>query len=797
MSSENGGLRFAAMDNDAQINIALDTRSFFWSQALRGALAALLLAAVGLLLLSKLAAFRTRRRVGSERAAPSLRGPQGILPVPVWAVLSLVTIAGLGIAMVVFGSQVTGISWDEPYDVGRLQEFFRSGWYVPRNDIVNGSFADASAFPYGPIPGLFAHPISVLAGAESWWASSTDALAYQTRHLGVALLSLLGVAAVAGTAVVLTRSWKWAVLAIAILVSIPLWTGHSMFNIKDAPAAAGFAVFTLALVAVGLRVRLASKRELGAMALLISLGVLLTLGSRPGLWLALVASAAGSLAAWLLVDARRYRATDAMRWAAARLALIASGVALGYLALWAIYPNAYGDPLRLLTASASSTSSFPTGGYTLTAGMKLPIQDPAWFYLPTWFGSQLPVVITVLLVCGLVALATDFVRCLVDPTRDYSQAYGAVPVVIQVLLAPLAAVILSAPLYGGVRQLLFVLPGAAILATIGAWFVIRAASQSSRHWIVPTAWGCVLCGLAVPTIAQVQLFPYNYAYFNAPTLMRPVDGNWDVDGWWLSGRELVAKAPTGDRVVCVESGPRPIADCLAQGVIEPFLPSTAAPISLKEDQFIALDRFPGDTLNAACETVSEVSRKLLWQTVTMSRAKVCDATLRPYSAEGLDFRDLPQRSDADLLWGWDPYLLWGWGNPTPQGVETLGSGASIGFILSEPRDSESVSLSITGEPAETEGSKQEMRVFVNGVDVGALEHQESGVQSSTFEVPIETIRSLGDGRVILRFEPGTVRFNSLGEAADSVAPSTDEARGLTWRVGSITLDTSNVGVSSG
>jgi len=775
------GVRLSTFDNDAQTSLEVDTRTFFWNQTLRIFLLALVLAGVGFLFAQVLVRIVPRRVKVHQPVSIGLRVPRVAVPIPEWAVLALAILGGIGIVMVGFGSQVTGISWDEPYDVGRLQEFFRSGWYVPRSDISDGSFSDAAAFPYGPIPSLFAHPISVLAGAETWWTSATNVLAYQTRHLGVALLSLLGVAAVGGTVRVLTRSWKWGVLAIAMMVSIPLWAGHSMFNVKDTPAAAGFALFTLALVAVGVRVKLTSKREMAAIALLVSLGVVLALGSRPGLWLALLASAAGSLAAWLLVDMRRYPPANAARWAAARLVLIASGVALGYLALWAIYPSAYGDPIRILAASASSTSSFPSGGYTLTAGMQLPIQDPAWLYLPAWFGSQLPVVITILLVCGLAALATDIVRSLVDPTRDYSPAYGAIPVVLQVLVVPLAAIILSSPLYGGVRQLLFVLPGVAILATIGAWFVIRAASQSSRHWIVPTAWGVVLCGLAVPTIAQVQLFPYNYAYFNAPTLIRPVDGNWDVDGWWLSGRELVAKAPTGDRVVCVESGPRPIADCLTQGVIEPFLPSTAAPVPLKEDQFIALDRLPEGNLNAMCESVSQVSRRLLWQTVTMSRARVCDAPLRPYPAEGLDFSDLPPRSDPSLLWGWDPYLLWGWGSPSPQGVETLGSSASIGFTLDEPRDGGSMSLAITGEPLRADDSEQDLQVFVNGIDVGTLTHQGTGAQTWTLEVPLEAVRGIGEGRVVLRLQ---LSGNDVAQAA-------------AWRIERVSLDASIARRSSG
>ena len=57
-----------------------------------------------------------------------------------------------------------------------------------------------------------------------------------------------GLAAVVATGRMLMRTWSWGLVAGAVLVAIPVWTGHAMFNVKDVPVAIGYAVFTCGLV---------------------------------------------------------------------------------------------------------------------------------------------------------------------------------------------------------------------------------------------------------------------------------------------------------------------------------------------------------------------------------------------------------------------------------------------------------------------------------------------------------------------------------------------------------------------
>ena len=106
-------------------------------------------------------------------------------------------------------------------------------------DGVDPDEAISGGYVYGPVAALVAHAVSVVLGTETWGVLLGAPEAYATRHLAVALFSLLGVAAVAATVRLLLRSWRWALVSAAILTAIPTWLGHGMFNIKDTPVAAG------------------------------------------------------------------------------------------------------------------------------------------------------------------------------------------------------------------------------------------------------------------------------------------------------------------------------------------------------------------------------------------------------------------------------------------------------------------------------------------------------------------------------------------------------------------------------
>ena len=147
-----------------------------------------------------------------------------------------------GVMMAVVGALRTGISWDEPFHVMRLRNYLDHGWFsVDWSTESGGSTAgDNNTLVYGPVAMLLLHGLAVLVGVEGWDTVATTPAAYDVRHLGVVLIGLVGTAAAAGTTRILLGSWRWAVVTAAVLLALPMWTGHLMFNVKDVPVATGY-----------------------------------------------------------------------------------------------------------------------------------------------------------------------------------------------------------------------------------------------------------------------------------------------------------------------------------------------------------------------------------------------------------------------------------------------------------------------------------------------------------------------------------------------------------------------------
>ena len=72
-------------------------------------------------------------------------------------------------------------------------------------------------------------------------------------------------------------------------MAVPMWPGLSMFDIKDVPAATGYTFVTGGLVELIFQQRTGWRSAWGPIAILTT-GLVLTIGSRPGLWPGLAAS---------------------------------------------------------------------------------------------------------------------------------------------------------------------------------------------------------------------------------------------------------------------------------------------------------------------------------------------------------------------------------------------------------------------------------------------------------------------------------------------------------------------------
>lgn len=526
-----------------------------------------------------------------------------------------------GVVMAVLGALNTGVTWDEPYHVMRFDNYLEHGWYALDWAITaDGGPASegTNTVVYAPVTMLLLHSLGVLLGVEGWGSASATPAAYDVRHVGIALIGLVGTAAAAGITRILLRSWRWAVVTAAVLLALPMWTGHLMFNPKDVPVATGYTLVTLALVAMVAPVE--SRRPLRILCL--AAGVVLMVGTRPGMWTAVVVGlavlAAGTLAAGRFGNART------------ALAEAAAGVVAAGLILVAVYPNVFAHPRLLLVRSAEQSAQFRGG------------DEAALGYIPFFVGTQVPLLLLAASLVGL-ALAVGFGARRWRTATAHSTRFALVGA--QLLALPLVAVLKHSDLYNALRQLLFASPAWAVFATLGLARLLLWADDRGRRRV-----GVALAATAliVPTVDQALLFPYQYTYFNPALDATGI--HVPSDYWRTSVPELLRHIPTDGQVVCgpTRTGPEDDAARMTAGRyssdtsvdcrVDPLGPLAALwaerdlPLSsrLPRDGFYALiDR--GHPVPENCDRLGAVERTRHGRDVTMTLLARC--TLEPAPLE--------------------------------------------------------------------------------------------------------------------------------------------------------------------
>lgn len=672
-----------------------------------------------------------------------MSGPPPQVPRPLLAVAAAVLLTT--VALAVHGAWTTGVSWDETYHVGRMRSFLEHGWYLLEGDLDGdrpGAWED-QAYVYAPVTALLMHAAVVLAGLEGPREVVATGDAYAVRHLVVVTIGLVGTLAVAATARVLLRSWGWAVVAAAVLGAIPMWTGHTMFNVKDVPVATGCTLVTAGLVVLLTR-RPGGPRSaayVAGAALVVLLGWVLAMGTRPGIWPTLVAS---HVVAAALLHPRLRAGTPAVRAAGPLVGLVP---VVAWLVLLAIYPAVFATPLTTLRESALSSSRFDE-------------RSGQWFYVPALLVGEVPLVLLGLVLVGSVLA----LRRVVGEVRVPSVGTAATAwllVGVQAWTLPLLAVVRESNLYNGLRQLLFMVPAMALLATLAvaaiAGVVVRWRARSVGVAPVPLL-GVVALGLLGPTLDQVRLHPYGYAFATLPSYA--VAEAADTDYWRTSARELAPSVPAG-WVTCspaLDGERRSLRrsldgdeDC-ARDLIGPLSawadvrgtdPVAAAPLGPTEFWAItAGPRRPGTN----CVEVARVDRPgplpgigtLLGLPArdVMSRLARCELVLPAHDGGVLTFG--PGGDGGELeLGGWTAHA-------TAAGIRLTGDRGEVGFTTA---GSWAAGAELRVGLVAPVGPDA-VRVRVNGTEVAL---RGSGTRL-TAAVPADVLAAYGGGRVVIALE---------------------------------------------
>lgn len=655
------------------------------------------------------------------------------LPRTLWLV-SLAVVA-VGTVIMFWGAWSSGASLDETYHVQRMQNFLDHGWFLIDSQMAGSAPADgvADRFVYGPVTMGLLHGLAVLCGVDGAGEIAATPEAYAVRHLGIAMIAIVGVVATSAMGRLVLGSWRWGALAAALLVVTPMWTGHSMFNPKDVSVATGYAVLTLGLMLLACDETPRGGSRVSSV-LLVALGVALSVGTRPGMWAGVAASVVAFLVLRGVAD---LRGRDADMKRVLRYLDLALGLGLAAAFLVVVYPAIFLSPIEVVIRSASSSSDYEGA----SAG--------AWWYIPAYVAVTVPILVIVLTGIGVHRAALGLLRRL---TQLSAVEVRLALLGVQALALPAVAMVLEAKLYNGLRHFLFTLPALMVLCAIGL-SAILGAEVVRRRLYTSIVSVIVAAGMLLPLADQVRLFPYSYTYYNEIAETAGVDTQ--TDWWWTSGRELVQHLPRGSYVTCIR---QLSADGLAYpqwmdlqsdcsdnpvGTLAPYAASRAGKglePPLSEVEFLATSTEVSEVANN-CSVLHEVVRQRRWHEAVMGYALRC--TLVAPSYRGLVTFPPTSALDASVLDGWIAA-------PQASGMSLASSSARLAVGIPEDWRESSLTARLRTTNADELGS-----VRVNGIEQPfSVQQADDAAARQVIDIQVDPALAgrFGDGRLILTFE---------------------------------------------
>lgn len=436
------------------------------------------------------------------------------------------TIAAIGVAMSAAGAVTTGISIDDDRHVTRLNVYWQQGLYNTEREIdqVDGK-VPPQAYVYAPVTALVQHAANRALGFDEPRHAVRTAQSHTVRHVVIAVIGLVGLLSVAALAWLLLGDWRWGVVAAGALAAIPLWTGYAMFNSKDIPVATGHTLATLGLVMLATIDRTTRPRAwLAFSGVTLAAGAVLMVGTRPGMWASLAASATILVLSLLWARAGQLRI----------LATLVTALITSYLVLLFAYPRIFGNPWRMLRESAGASANY--GDFPDANGRSFLLIHT----LTDW-----PLILLGLAGIGTVAAVLKAI----DLLRNRSVgAAGLLLVGSQAFTLPVLILIKGSPLYQGLRQVLFTVPAYAILIAVGLAALVGLSRRRPSRAVVAAI---AVAGLVLPVAVQAAMFPFQYAYVNVAAEAAGVPA--DNDPLGTSYRAVIPHVPATIKIVCPRS----------------------------------------------------------------------------------------------------------------------------------------------------------------------------------------------------------------------------------------------------
>ena len=612
------------------------------------------------------------------------------------AVMSVITVSGIG---------HLGYYFDELIHMEKLQTFLDHGLYVVSVGYdSHGQLVSTfgKTYVYGPFFSLIAHAVACLVGIEHWGTVGYTDASFAVRHYVVAAMSLVTTFAAGWGVKLVTRSVTWGLAGAALLVSIPMWSGAALFDLKDVPFSMGYTLLTVGCIAM-MRDRTAlSRASLIGSWVAVFVGTTATWGMRPGMWVAVVLHGV----AMLLIHAKL---TNFASWRTSLRSLVfpASAVVASYFLMVAVYPRVYGNPITWLGKSLFASSGFSHDDIVLTDGEQLHMPPP-WYYIPKWLGAQLPELVVVFMV---LAVVTSIALVVWRITKSTPQAIdSSIPGIafpfIQFAAFPIAAVLVHAQITSGLRQFLFIIPALMMLITVMLFEAKRAIDSRAIRFAWPTVVTLIAASTLATSVIQAQLVPYQFNYFNPTTMAKGVTGNWEIYAVKLSSGELYAGLSQAERERCAVR-------CPALSTFpESFRASTAA--DENRLQYWQIIHYPKtrdaiDGKEGCSGVASRVDRPYLLGRFTIAVTDMCALNTKTLGA-------MRSGAASPVKW-WEAVSQWGWGETTSAGL-TSSPGQPSAIAWRRTAEQLTVPTANTVKITVNAGSATDVRLIttINGVD---------------------------------------------------------------------------------
>jgi len=427
-----------------------------------------------------------------------------------------------------------GLTWDASAHMEygqRILKYYLSG------------FSDLSSVEMGNIRDK--GPLFALSSTLSHWVFGLDPSRFW--NFFISLFAILTLPALAGLGK-LFGNQRVAVFSVVALLMTPRFIGHAFTNPKDIPFACTVTWSMFAMM------RLYRKNRFGILDLgFCALSIGLALSMRPGgMFLFLYLILIGTF--WLCQKGTFSQIRSHWRKPYILAFQMAAVFVMAWIVMIGFWPYAHQNPIVNPVRSLLASSSFDVTYPVLFNGKPYSSDQLPRYYMVWFLLISTPLNAVFLITAG-------FVRGILQQFRSWRTERSLLifGTEVWVLFPIVYFVVLTPNIYDGVRHVLFILPGLALFAGLGADFLFRFMKRYVSQTLAATI---TVAFLISPASSILTMHPYQMSYFNILAGQpETIHTRYDTDYWlssykesaeWINQRQKVTEKPL--RVLIAANG---------------------------------------------------------------------------------------------------------------------------------------------------------------------------------------------------------------------------------------------------